>query len=477
MKKIHFLFLLLLIFGCKPDKKVPTIKKGQLIMSDLNTQFFFMGSDLQTFFVIPNPTKDKITFDTTLTPSGMKMDLKEQGVSAIRYGANNKTTPVSNVQIIASSDYGTDTISFSIKIQYPIGQLYIVTPTPTDKNKSLKQALAIIKKAKKPATIYLKTGDYGAINLDGQSNLVLTPSHKNVPTFSKINITNSSTCILTGLKIGQPNPLGQKDAYISIDSLSNGITISNCIIEANPNTKNWTPKEWGQAANGILSYGKQCIFRHNLLRNIHHGIETKGNSNIINNNIVIRFAGDAIRNTGDFNVFEGNYLADAIVDDYYDKGGNHDDLYQSWTFGAPVKNLIFRNNIAINCTDTINNLLTSKNVQGIACFDGFEENWIIQNNLVIVEHPHGIALFGADSCLIDNNKIIPNPFNKYQFESKPWIMIANHKDGRPSHNNTITNNLSSVYNIKDSLSTQRSNNNIDSLAQFLNYNHWIFTLK
>ena len=45
-------------------------------------------------------------------------------------------------------------------------------------------------------------------------------------------------------------------------------------------------------------------------------------------------------------------------------------------------------------------------LQGIGCFDGMFVDWIIENNVIIVDHYHGITLGGARGCRIVNNTVI-----------------------------------------------------------------------
>lgn len=493
MKQIFILLSLFAIFisSCEPPapepKKETPSKKNvpQLIMSDININFVTLGSYINTFFAIPNPTKDKITFTKAEIPEGAEVFLQQKGISNIIITPTQVTDNPIVTKINAQSPFAADSIEFQTKVIKPEGDIFYAAPNDS-KNigkkigahqlMGLNQILAKTANSANHTTIFLTSGNYQSLHIKNVKDLTIIPKAAESPSFTKINITNSKNCTFQGLYISSLNPKGKDSYYFQIDSASSDIIVRNCIIQAANRTEQWEAKDWKiRASNGIYSKGKNCIFQHNLIRNIHHGLETKGDNNIVTNNIIIRFAGDAIRNTGDNNIFAENYLADALVDDYHAKNGNHDDLFQSWTFDKPIKNLVISNNIAINCTDTTIHL-QSKNVQGIACFDGFEENWKVENNLVILEHPHGIALFGAQNCQIEHNKIVPNPFNKYKFESAPWIMINDHKDGRKSHNNQIINNLVSVLKIKDTEAIVKNNTIIDSIPSktFPNYAHWIF---
>jgi hypothetical protein len=69
----------------------------------------------------------------------------------------------------------------------------------------------------------------------------------------------------------------------------------------------------------------------------------------------------------------------------------------------------------------------------------------VENNVVITDHWHGISFLGMRDSRIVNNTVIdlepgsPGP---------PWIMVAPHKDGRPSENVIVRNNLATDFSLQ-----------------------------
>ncbi|NJO91658.1 MAG: hypothetical protein HC831_23865 [Chloroflexia bacterium] len=62
----------------------------------------------------------------------------------------------------------------------------------------------------------------------------------------------------------------------------------------------------------------------------------------------------------------------------------------------------------------------------------------MENNVVITNHYHGITFMGMRNSKIANNTVIDQiPGDNLS----PWIMISNHKNGTPSENCLIINNL------------------------------------
>jgi parallel beta-helix repeat protein len=132
-----------------------------------------------------------------------------------------------------------------------------------------------------------------------------------------------------------------------------------------------------------------------------------------------------------------------IVKNCYDVNENHDDGFQSWSVGdsgdvgtGVVYGIVLRGNTIINYENAEQPFRGA--LQGIGCFDGMFENWVVENNVVITDHWHGITLSGATNCIIVNNTVVdindttPGP---------PWIRISEHKDGRKSSGCVVRNNL------------------------------------
>ena len=198
-----------------------------------------------------------------------------------------------------------------------------------------------------------------------------------------------------------------------------------------------TAQKWlDNALNGIDIRGDSINITNCNVRNIYMGISSSGDFNNVINNQVVNFGGDGMRLIGSYNLFENNTIKNC-----YNINDNHDDGIQSFTTGGQiVDHNIIRSNTIINYEDPNQPLLGT--LQGIGCFDGFFRDWIVENNVISVNHWHGITFLGADSVRIYNNTVLdPTP------EESPgpsWIMIDNHKDGRPSVDVEIRNNVSNT---------------------------------
>jgi len=158
----------------------------------------------------------------------------------------------------------------------------------------------------------------------------------------------------------------------------------------------------------------------------------------VDRNVVENFSGDGMRGLGDYTVFSHNTVMNC-----YDVNANHDDGFQSWSVGADgtvgtgtVTGVVLRGNTIINYTDPNQKLRGA--MQGIGMFGGTYVNWVIENNVIIVDHWHGITLLGAKGCRVVNNTVID--LNSVK-PGPPWIQIDAHPDGTAPSGCTVRNNL------------------------------------
>ena len=200
------------------------------------------------------------------------------------------------------------------------------------------------------------------------------------------------------------------------------------------------------ASNGVAIGADRITLRNSRIRNVRFGIGVGGNDARIQHNLVDGFSADGMRGLGDNGLFEYNIVKNNYVDDPPD--GNHDDGFQSWSVGpggvgtGEVRGVTLRGNVFISVTNPNHPLRST--MQGIGCFDGFFVDWVVENNVVVTDHWHGISFLGmrdsriVNNTVIDINSVSPGP---------PWIMVAPHKDGRPSENVVVRNNLATDYSL------------------------------
>ncbi len=243
--------------------------------------------------------------------------------------------------------------------------------------------------------------------------------------------------------------------------------MENCLGYSIEDASGWSADEWNRLACSALSLaGDKMIARHNHFKNVNFGISVTGDSAHVAHNTIENFSGDGIRGIGDYGTFEYN-----IIKNCYDVNSNHDDGFQSWSIGEDgkvgtgvVKGIVLRANTIINYEDI--NQPHRGTLQGIGCFDGMFEDWVIENNVIMVDHWHGITLAGAINCRIVNNTVVDLNSER---PGPPWIKIGNHKNGTKSSGCLIRNNLSTSISKNDDVTID---NNIivdDYDAFFVDY--------
>ncbi|MFT6557860.1 hypothetical protein [Sneathiella sp.] len=326
----------------------------------------------------------------------------------------------------------------------------------TDENGSQKNPWSTLKKAmsknilESGDTLILSGGNYGTLTIKNRKNkspVTITSVEGEKAEFSSILINSSQNWILQNLKInGSLAKDYKKTKLVLIDKKSSSISLTNLNIQSIPDASQWSQKDWHEkASDGIRSSGRNVSISNNQLTNVGNGITVMGEKSVVKNNVIEQFSADGMRGLANNLLFEGNTVKNCIKVDQ-----NHDDGFQSWSSGpngrtgrGTISNVVLRGNTFIG-SDNPNAKFTCA-MQGIGLFDGMYENWIIENNLVVVDHWHGITVMGAKNVRIIHNTVIdPN-------DRKPGpasIKIFNHKKGMASSGSVIANNIAASFGKK-----------------------------
>ncbi len=308
------------------------------------------------------------------------------------------------------------------------------------------QSLINSKEVSSGDTIYLFPGHYGVLNIrnidkKSETRIISLESHKAI--FSQITLWSSDYWTISGVKI-------QKDKFtpakvrnlLDIEAGAENIVISDSVLESAENTTGWGKAEWNNGIlSGIFSRGSKVKIHNNIVRNINFGISMLGNDSIVTGNLIHDFIGDGLRGLGDNGLFENN-----VVRDCHSVNENHDDGFQSWSVGKDgkpgggvVENVILRRNLIIG--NARKNNSPKCEMQGIGMFGGWYKNWVIENNIVVVNHWHGITVQGAQDVRIVHNTVVDLESGK---PGPAWIRMTK-KKGKSYSGNLVANNLAHSY--------------------------------
>ena len=303
-------------------------------------------------------------------------------------------------------------------------------------------------------TIWLRSGYHGELFVRGAYNaapitLAAAPGH--VPQLSRVQLSAAQNWIVRGVAISPsfaPGPLAQGTLVVVENHGWHGpswdIEIADCDVFTVDDASSWGESEWVNVASSAFRIDGDRVRVHgNRIRNVRFGISVSGADARIRFNVIDGFSADGLRGLGDGGWFEYNVVKNTRVGAPAD--GNHDDGFQSWSVGpggvgtGEVRDVVLRGNVILNNENPGHPLHAT--LQGIGCFDGLFVDWVVENNVVVTDHWHGISLYGAiggrvvNNTVLDLNGVSPGP---------PWIML-NSSNGTPSQNVLVRNNLATDY--------------------------------
>lgn len=299
--------------------------------------------------------------------------------------------------------------------------------------------------------ILLMAGYHGPMMIQGQkfaSPVVIEPVPGQVAHVDSLQIRSSQNITVQDLKVWSSNNKAGQVAVLRTYGDTSDILFSNMDVRSvsdSGNYMNWSLGQWlSYKRSGVLLDGNRVSIVGSRVTGVYNGIVSQAANAVIRNNIVDGFGGDGMRALGDYTLVQGNKIQNC-----FDIDPNHDDGFQSYSTSAAGKagqgtlyGLKVIGNKIIEWSQTATNPLRC-NLQGIGMFDGIYKDLVIQNNLIAVSAYHGITVAGAQNAVIANNTVV-NIMG--QSQRYPWIQVSYDKDGTPSSNVVIANNL--AMNIK-----------------------------
>jgi len=193
-------------------------------------------------------------------------------------------------------------------------------------------------------------------------------------------------------------------------------------VFAAADTSAWTVNDWMNAQSGILlgRNGTGLAVRRTHVFNVRFGIAITSYNSTLEGNLVNDFSADGIRVTRDGGVVIDNVIKNAHVSDA-DGDANHDDAIQCFLFNVgtgTVRDVTLRGNIIVSYEGTP---AYPAMMQGIGFFDGPLINFVVEDNVVFVDHYHGVSLYDAQGSRIVNNVAFTRWTNG---NVKPWVMLG-----------------------------------------------------
>ncbi|MBL7152388.1 MAG: hypothetical protein ISS79_01630 [Phycisphaerae bacterium] len=291
-------------------------------------------------------------------------------------------------------------------------------------------------------TILLRSGYHGEIDCRGAHNsdfITIAAEKGHKPKVRRIFFTAASKWIIRGLTISPGfAPEYKRDRLIYIVDWSGPIAdfvIENNTLFSSADASSWSAKQWDSlVCYGITVIGERVKIRNNTLRYVDHGILIVGDKITVERNSIEHIAGDGIVCSAN----NASLLYNKIKY-FYRVNDNHDDgiqFHRGRDKTTPIVNAVVRGNWVIGRDNAVSNPLIGS-PQGICNFDIPAINWRIENNVVLVQHHHGITIGGCQNGVIVNN-LAYNPYGGNFFAG---IMLGTTHGKTTSKNTVIRNNL------------------------------------
>lgn len=315
-------------------------------------------------------------------------------------------------------------------------------------------------------TILLRSGWHGVIRIRTAYNekpITIAAEKGHKPEVGWVEIGEGKNWIVKGLTISpslSPQPLERLPRCLvmlgeSGGDLSSNLVVEDCFIFTELDSSNWTAKDWiTRARNGIWlgRHGSSHVARNNYVLNTRFGIELCATNAICEGNVVENFSADGIRVTKDGQIVRYNVVKNVFVS-AKDGDDNHDDGIQAFLFNVgtgTIRDVSVIGNIIIERER--DNLPFPNQMQGIGFFDGPLVNFKIQDNVVCVNHWHGITLGDAQNSIIVDNVC----YSRWSGEAKPWIMVGQKKN--QAFANSVSNNYAFTFDFKADKQVTAANN-------------------
>jgi len=324
-------------------------------------------------------------------------------------------------------------------------------------------------------TILLRSGWHGVIRIPTGYNaqpitIAAEPGH--APQVGWVEIRAGSRWVIKGLTVSPslaPQALDGRPPHSLVtlgehgDDTSSALIVDSCFIYSVLDTSTWTADDWvHKPASGIWlgRNGRGHVARNNFVLNTRFGINLCAPDCVAEGNVVANFSADGIRATRDgqivqYNVVKNNFVGAQDGDD------NHDDGIQTFLFNAgsgTLRNIVLRGNLIL--ARETDDLPYPNRLQGIGCFDGPLVNFTVEQNVVQVNHYHGVSLYDAQGCTIDGNVC----FSRWDDRVRPWVMLGQKK--KQAGGNTVRNNQAHSLNFKADPQVKAENNTIVTEAGF-----------
>ncbi|MBI3829846.1 MAG: right-handed parallel beta-helix repeat-containing protein [Planctomycetes bacterium] len=308
-------------------------------------------------------------------------------------------------------------------------------------------------------TLLLATGKHGDVRIDGNNDefITIAAGKDQTPQLSRLEITQGRKWLVKGLTISPVFGSPYKGTMLSIGERgeSSELVVEDCFVYTAEDSSKWTVEDWMKANDGVWlgRHGTKLTLRNTYVLNTRFGINLCAPGSLCEGCVVCNFSGDGMRVTRD-----GITVQYCVVKNCYvsakDGDENHDDGIQCFLFNkgtGTVRNGTLRGNILINREDDKQPFQNA--MQGFGFFDGPLIDFLVEKNVVLTAHWHGVSLYDAQNCKILDNAC----YSRWKDEKpRPWVMLGS-KEGQ-AKGNTVKGNMACSFDFKADAAVTAENN-------------------
>lgn len=313
------------------------------------------------------------------------------------------------------------------------------------------------------ATLVLRDGNHGNAVFEGDHAVAVTiraaPGAN--PHLGRLQLRQGSGWHLRGLTV---SPAFSATAYtgniveLGENGMSTDLVLEDSVVYTVADASAWGVTEWMGANSGILlgRNGTGLALRRTHVYNVRFGIAITSFTSTVEGNLVHDFSGDGIRVTRDGSVVNENVIKNALVTDAQGDA-NHDDAIQCFLFNVgtgTVRDVTLKGNVIVSYDG---DPPFKAMMQGIGFFDGPLVNFVVEDNVVFVDHYHGVSLYDAQGSRIVNNVAFTRWVNG---NVKPWVMLGQTQN--MAAGNYVHGNIAHSFNFTaDATVDQADNTTVD----------------
>ena len=313
---------------------------------------------------------------------------------------------------------------------------------------------AALAQAKGGETISLAAGDYGSLFSGGKSGASLTfpstvtitsadPGHPAV--FSGMDIKSSANLTLDGLTFDYTFAAGDRtnDRHFTVANSTN-ITIRNSTFDGDvAKGVNAASDGFGSGIALTVRGSTGVVIEDNEVSNFHRGFSVSDSQNIsVKGNDVHDMRMDGMT----YSQVKNIVIEDNKIHDFRGSptSGDHCDMIQFWTNGttAPSENITIRGNHLDIGDGTFTQSIFMRNEEvdlGRAGKSMYYRNVLIEDNVIVNGHLHGISVGETNGLTIRNNSVLHSDGGDRD-GGDPGLEIPRINIATSSTNVSITNN-------------------------------------